>query len=152
MKTHIQQTLENALNEDESIPLANGFELAFMGVARQFNKPFAVYDRTRCLAILMNQGMDIEEAEEFMSFNTEGAWVGENTPAFLVPTMDDWNLKQDMTIGVLVTKMGIYDTVLRILIDFVNPELARNEQAKELCLEAIHTARKLITTPEEVEL
>jgi hypothetical protein len=31
----------------------------------------------------MKQGMDEEEAEEFFSFNTLGAWVGENTPLFL---------------------------------------------------------------------
>ena len=27
--------------------------------------------------------MSYEEAEEYMAFNTEGAWVGEHTPAFL---------------------------------------------------------------------
>jgi hypothetical protein len=27
--------------------------------------------------------MSIEEAEEYFSYNVEGAWVGENTPAFI---------------------------------------------------------------------
>jgi hypothetical protein len=152
MKTHIQQTLETCLADNEVIPLANGFELAFMGVARQFNVPFAVYDRTRCLALLMEQGMSVEEAEEYMSYNTEGAWVGENTPAFMVPAMDDWNFRQDMTISVLSTKMALYDTLLRILVDFVNPELARDEQAKDICLDALHAVKKLLKTEEGHEL
>jgi hypothetical protein len=72
------------LADDEEITLADGFEDAFLGVARQFGKPFAIYDREKCIDILVNRdGMSPEEAEEYFQFNVEGAWVGENTPAFL---------------------------------------------------------------------
>jgi hypothetical protein len=72
------------LADDEEITLADGFEDAFLGVARQFGKPFAIYDREKCIDILVNRdGMSHEEAEEYFQFNVEGAWVGENTPAFL---------------------------------------------------------------------
>ncbi len=72
------------LADDEEITLADGFEDAFLGVARQFGKPMAVYVREKCIDILVNRdGMSPEEAEEYFQFNVEGAWVGENTPAFL---------------------------------------------------------------------
>jgi hypothetical protein len=31
---------------------------------------------------MTDDGMSQEEAEEYFSFNVEGAWVGENTPLF----------------------------------------------------------------------
>jgi hypothetical protein len=78
----IRRALDN-LGDDEEVLLADGFESAFIGVARQFGQPMAVYDRKKCLSCLVKQGMSQEEAEEYFSFNTEGAWVGAGTPAFL---------------------------------------------------------------------
>lgn len=65
---------------------ADGFESAFIGMVQQFtHPPLALYDRDKCLAILMRRdGMSAEDAEEFFSFNTEGAWMGEQTPMFAV--------------------------------------------------------------------
>jgi hypothetical protein len=69
----------------ESTLFANGFEDAFLGIGHHFNRELAVYDYAKCIEILMERdGMDEEEAEEFMSFNVTGAWVGEYTPIFLV--------------------------------------------------------------------
>jgi hypothetical protein len=79
-------TLKEKLDEvltDECVLLADGFEEAFMGIGRQFNRTFAVYDRTKCIEILIAQGLSEDEAEEHFQFNTEGAYVGENTPAFV---------------------------------------------------------------------
>ncbi len=46
--------------------------------------PLAVYDREKCLEILCKRdGVTYEEAEECFSFNTEGAWLGPNTPLVL---------------------------------------------------------------------
>jgi len=81
MKT-LEEKINNLLNEDETILLADGFESAFIGVARQFNTAFAVYDRDKCIDIL-TENMNHEEAEEYFQYNIEGAYVGENTPAFL---------------------------------------------------------------------
>ena len=65
--------------------LADGFEDALIGVAERCSQPaLAVYDAERCIEILMERdGMDRDEAEEFFSFNTLGAWMGRNTPLFL---------------------------------------------------------------------
>lgn len=81
MKT-IEETIENILAEDENVLLADGFEGAFIGIGRQFGKPIAIYDRTKCIEILMEE-MTYEEAEEYFQYNTEGAWVGDQTPIFL---------------------------------------------------------------------
>jgi len=43
-----------------------------------------VYDVDTALDILMDRdGMDYEQAQEYFSFNVEGAWVGEGTPIWL---------------------------------------------------------------------
>lgn len=81
MKT-IEETIENMLTEDETVLLADGFESAFVGIGRQFGKPIAIYDRAKCIEILMEE-MSEEEAEEYFQYNTEGAWVGNQTPIFL---------------------------------------------------------------------
>jgi hypothetical protein len=73
-----------AEDRDLDILLADGFEEAFIGVVYRFGmEPVALYDRAKCIQILMERdGMTWEGAEEFFSFNVEGAWVGDRTPAF----------------------------------------------------------------------
>jgi hypothetical protein len=68
---------------EEEILMADGLEDAFIGVAMQFNKPIAIFDYDKCLTILQKDGITYHEAEEYMQFNVVGAYVGENTPAFL---------------------------------------------------------------------
>jgi hypothetical protein len=70
---------------NEQALLADGFEDAVIGVAERCSCPaLVVYDAQKCIEILMSQGdMSYEEAEEFFSFNTLGAWAGEHTPLFL---------------------------------------------------------------------
>ena len=65
--------------------LADGFEDALIGVGEVFSRPpLAVYDRNKCLEILMKRdGMTDEEAEEFFTYNVSGSWVGENTPIYV---------------------------------------------------------------------
>ena len=66
--------------------LADGFEDAFMGIVQQFNRYLAVYDRDKCLNVLIERdGMTFTEAVEYFDFNVTGAWMGENTPAFFMP-------------------------------------------------------------------
>jgi hypothetical protein len=76
---------------DEGILLADGFDRAFLGVGQQFRNAYvAVYDREECIRIISEQlegplGRDEarEQAEEYFDFNTQGAWVGEQTPIFI---------------------------------------------------------------------
>ena len=66
---------------------ADGFDDAIAGIIRQFNQPAkVVYDYGKCLEILQKRdGMTHDEAIEFMEFNVVGAYVGEDTPAWMMP-------------------------------------------------------------------
>lgn len=66
---------------ESAILLADGFEEAFMGIASQFGHAIAVFDRQKCIEILMRD-MSEDEAHEYFEFNVSGAYVGESTPAF----------------------------------------------------------------------
>lgn len=65
--------------------LADGFEAALVGFTANYHHPHvAIYDARRCIAILVKRdGMTEDEAEEFFSLNTLGAYVGENGPLFV---------------------------------------------------------------------
>jgi len=82
-----RQWVHNYANEhDTSIQCADGFEDAIMGlVYRKGMGPVVLYDREKCIQILMNRdGMDRETAEEHFGFNVDEAWVGESTPAWAI--------------------------------------------------------------------
>jgi hypothetical protein len=49
-----------------------------------------VYDAERIRDILMRDGMDAEEAREFIEFNIEGGYLGVETPV-LVWSDDVWD-------------------------------------------------------------
>lgn len=60
------------------------FDDAIIGVTeRADGGQLVAYDRQRVIEILMGEGMDRDEAEEYYSFNTCGAWAGEGTPIFV---------------------------------------------------------------------
>lgn len=69
---------------DEAL-LADGFEKALIGYTANYHHPHvAIYDAKKCIAILVRRdGMTEDEAEEFFSLNTLGAYVGENGPLFM---------------------------------------------------------------------
>ena len=80
-------TLQEKLEEHESdagLILVDGFDDAFIGTGWQCgNEPCAVYDREKCIEILVEQGMEHDDAVEYFEFNVAGAYVGKQTPIFL---------------------------------------------------------------------
>ena len=63
--------------------IPTGMESAVIGIVGRFGMgPVALLDRDRCVQLLVDQGMTDDEAEEWMGFNVEGAWMGPGTPAF----------------------------------------------------------------------
>ena len=77
-------TRDELAEEYPELLLADGFEAALIGVGTQFNTELAIYDFDKCVSVLMERdGMEEDEAVEFLEFNTTGAWVGNNTPVFL---------------------------------------------------------------------
>ena len=51
-------------------------------------EPVVCYDRSKVIAILMQDGMDEDEAEEFFSFNIESAYMGDATPMFFTTAQE----------------------------------------------------------------
>ena len=59
----------------------DGFDEALVGmIARCGTEPLALYDREKCLQILMDKGATYEEALDYFCYNVEGCWAGPNTP------------------------------------------------------------------------
>jgi hypothetical protein len=74
---------------EENIILLEGFDEAIVGVSYRCGQPpHVVYDREKCLEIL-ERDMSPDEAMEHFEFNIAGAWVGDQTPAFLT-TYEDY--------------------------------------------------------------
>ena len=72
------------ISGDRELLFADGFDEAILGVVERCGHPaVVVYDRDKCIQILVGEGWTETEAQEHFSFNVEGAWVGERTPAFL---------------------------------------------------------------------
>ena len=61
--------------------LYDGFDEAIVGmIARCGTEPLALYDRGKCIRILMDKGASHEEAEDYFCYNVEGCWAGPHTP------------------------------------------------------------------------
>jgi len=65
--------------------VADGLEDAAIGYTMNHHSaPVVVYDYDRCVAVLVRRdGMSEEEADEFLGFNTLGAYVGPNGPIYI---------------------------------------------------------------------
>jgi hypothetical protein len=82
----MNQELLEALGEiNPEALLADGLEDAFIGYTVNHHIPHvAVYDIDKCIEVLVTRdGMTHEDADEYLSFNTLGAYVGENGPIFI---------------------------------------------------------------------
>ena len=69
---------------DEEIILADGFDDAFVGVAERCGMgPVAVYDREKCIEVLISKAFGREDAEEYFDFNVAGCKFSEGNPTFI---------------------------------------------------------------------
>lgn len=78
-----RDTLDEYLQSiGESVLLADGFDEAMIGVSQRMNEPLlAVYSYDKMVDVLIERdGLDWDEATEYLDFNVIGAWVGEKTP------------------------------------------------------------------------
>jgi hypothetical protein len=72
------------LDEDLLFMDPESFDEAIVGYIERANSPPVVcYNKDKVLEILMKDGMDWEEAEEYYYYNIVGAYMGERTPVFL---------------------------------------------------------------------
>ena len=64
-------------SEDEFLK-ADGFDEAIIGIDEATMR--LIYSKSKCIEILMSEGLDEEDALEHFSYNIQGAYVGEKTP------------------------------------------------------------------------
>lgn len=69
--------------EQEECLLADGFDTALIGYTTGIVTK-AVYDVGKMIKVLVDDGMDHDDAVEYLEYNTFGAYVGENTPVYIV--------------------------------------------------------------------
>jgi len=76
---------EDLAEQNPDALLADGLEAALVGYTVNHHHPVvAVYDIDKCIDVLVERdGMTPEGADEFLSFNTIGAYVGENGPLYV---------------------------------------------------------------------
>lgn len=81
-----EKITEDAEEQDYEVLFMDGFDDAIVGLVTRFgmDSPVVLYDRAKMVEVLVNQGMVEEEADEYISYNCEGAWVGEQSPFFLL--------------------------------------------------------------------
>ncbi len=73
--------LSKILEDYENVLIADGFDDAVIGIEPMTMR--VVYDIDKVIEILIEQGMDHDEAIEYYEFNIVGAYVGEQTPLFV---------------------------------------------------------------------
>jgi len=74
-----QTNLDKLVLDDEAIYYGE-YDSAIIGLD---SKGRVVYDIDKCIEVLVDGGMEYEEASDYFWFNTEGAYYGEMTPLFI---------------------------------------------------------------------
>ena len=71
---------------EEEMMTADGFDDAIMGMCVQFGaEPLVAYDYEKCISILIERDdLTRTEAIDYIQFNVIGAYVGLNTPVFIM--------------------------------------------------------------------
>tara|TARA_R110001583_G_scaffold36735_1_gene120767 strand:- start:241 stop:498 length:258 start_codon:yes stop_codon:yes gene_type:complete len=79
-------TIDEIADLNPEAMMADGFDEALLGMCVQFGTaPLVAYDYEKCVNILMKRDhMTKQEAVDFMEFNVIGAYVGLNTPVFIM--------------------------------------------------------------------
>ena len=79
-------TIDEITDINPEAMLADGFDEAILGMCVQFgSEPVVAYDFNKCVEIVMERdGMEREEAIDFINFNVVGAYVGLSTPVFIM--------------------------------------------------------------------
>ena len=76
-----KEQLMEVLAEEECLT-ADGFEAALVGFTCGTNT-VAVYDISRMIDILVDEGMERNDAVEHIDYNVIGSYVGDKTPIYI---------------------------------------------------------------------
>ena len=81
--------LSDATDMYPGLLVPSGMEHALVGVVERFGiGPVALINKDLVIKEYMNDGMSDVEAEEFYQFNCLGAWVGDETPVFMIAQIE----------------------------------------------------------------
>lgn len=84
----------NAAKGDHPMLKIDGYDEAIIGPAHIWRDQTVVnvlvYDAEKIRQLLMKDGMDMDEAREYIEFNIEGAYMGIHTPVLVWPD-DLWD-------------------------------------------------------------
>ena len=70
---------------DETFMFADGFDDAIIGICERTN--CVIYSIKKVLEILVEEGMEYEDALDHFGFNIAGSYMGEMTPIFCNDTI-----------------------------------------------------------------
>ena len=76
-----QEHLMDILAEEECLT-ADGFDDALVGCTYGSNV-VAVYDINKMVEVLICEGMDYDDAVEFLDYNVVSAYMGDKTPLYI---------------------------------------------------------------------
>jgi len=76
-REHLMEILE-----EEECLTADGFDDALVGCTYGANV-VAVYDINKMIEVLIAEGMEYDDAVEFIEYNIVGAYMGEKTPQYV---------------------------------------------------------------------
>lgn len=75
--------IKEILEENDCL-IADGFDDAIIGTCQKDGEVIVVYDISKCIdSLVKDDGMEYQEAKEFLYFNTINCYVGEKTPIFI---------------------------------------------------------------------
>jgi hypothetical protein len=82
---NVDRFREHMAEVNEDALLADGLEAGIIGYTlNHHSQSVVVYDFDKCVQALVDRdGMTHEEADEFLEFNTLGAYVGPHGPLFV---------------------------------------------------------------------
>lgn len=66
----------------DKVLFADGFDDAIIGYDNESKR--VVYSQQRMILTLLNDGMEFEDAIEYLGFNVWSAYVGEHQPIYIV--------------------------------------------------------------------
>ena len=66
----------------DKVLFADGFDDALMGFDNESNR--VIYSQQRMILTLLNDGMELEDAIEYLGFNVWCAYVGEHQPIYMI--------------------------------------------------------------------
>lgn len=66
----------------DKVLFADGFDDAIMGYDEQQHR--VVYSQQRMILTLLNDGMELEDAIEYLGFNVWCAHIGEHQPIYMI--------------------------------------------------------------------